>query len=836
VNKIRLVTAGKTNGIFWDTLGQVLENEAGFVLLHCRSEQDLENELKEKPHALLLEQTPILTNDHYQHYYRLHPGLSIIAFDTHGEETILRIRDLGQELLVRLIHILASDNTKKPIHTAPHFHLIKSSQNKDSKEPVSVDNSYEKLSNHITDVQKWIDLKLFDRLAIEKDAQGVSTPGWAMNAERAISLLRGVNNDADTDARQSLEQHENYIKNREKVSLNAGFPSKLQIIASQFSLKQSEQQLLYFALAPELDSRYGQIFGFLNDDLTRRRPTASILAQLIYGHNASAWQIRQLMSDSVAFSKFRLLETEKIDSLPGADVGIAPCPELVTYLLGNTQDKTFYGSHLNCWSSTNIERICDSSDLELRGQLQSWGTGSQAIQPKSVIQLVGNQNIVSWFRRLWAKNSQTLVEFEIDRNNNISVLIEQCHSAARVAVLNKAPLIICGLTRLTDEQISLLPLARLSSLLPHLIIHTHRPFLVGGIDSIWHIERSVPSVKQRSQIWQSLARTRGLELNAKDSRRIAATLNYDETDIAATLSLCHKNKVLTGEILSAARRIARREIPNAVRRVEARFTWDDIVLPEEIIKQLMKIPFHVRHAGEVLEEWNYLSRVPYGHGVTALFSGASGTGKTMAAQIIAQDIGVELFQVDLSKLVSKYIGETEKNLESVFEAAEKACAVLLFDEADALFGKRTEIRDAHDRHANVEVAYLLQRMESFAGLAILTTNLRQNLDTAFMRRLRFVIDFPVPKALEREAIWHRVFPADAPLDKDLEFAFLARSLDLTGGNIQQIALRAAFAAVADTSSIGMQHVVQATREELQRLGMKSKEMLLSDQRNNGMSA
>jgi SpoVK/Ycf46/Vps4 family AAA+-type ATPase len=265
-----------------------------------------------------------------------------------------------------------------------------------------------------------------------------------------------------------------------------------------------------------------------------------------------------------------------------------------------------------------------------------------------------------------------------------------------------------------------------------------------------------------------------------------------------------------------------------VRRPEATFTWDDIVLPEPVLSQLQSISSHVRHASDVLEDWNYRSRMPYGHGVTALFSGASGTGKTMAAQILAADLNVELFQVDLAKTVSKYIGETEKNLDIVFDAAEKASAVLLFDEADALFGKRTEVRDAHDRYANVEVAYLLQRMEAYSGLAVLTTNFRQNLDTAFMRRLRFVIDFPAPNAKEREGIWERVFPPGAPLAEDVSFSFLARRLELTGGNIQQIALRAAFAAVADSKAIEMRHIVQAACEELHKLGMNNAEQSLAE--------
>ena len=246
----------------------------------------------------------------------------------------------------------------------------------------------------------------------------------------------------------------------------------------------------------------------------------------------------------------------------------------------------------------------------------------------------------------------------------------------------------------------------------------------------------------------------------------------------------------------AARELSSTPRPQGVRQIVPTYTWDDIVLSDARKELLQTIPLHVLQAGRVLEEWGFASRIPYGQGVAALFSGPSGTGKTMAAQIIAGALGVDLLQVDLSKTISKYIGETEKNLDRIFDAAEGAGSVLLFDEADAIFGKRTEIKDAHDRHANVEVAYLLQRMEAFRGLAVLTTNFKQNIDDAFVRRLRFVIEFALPTAPERERIWRKAFPALAPLAADVDVALLAGRLQIPGGSIQNIALHAAFLAAA----------------------------------------
>jgi vesicle-fusing ATPase len=217
----------------------------------------------------------------------------------------------------------------------------------------------------------------------------------------------------------------------------------------------------------------------------------------------------------------------------------------------------------------------------------------------------------------------------------------------------------------------------------------------------------------------------------------------------------------------------------------------------------------------VHDHWGFAAKSSRGLGISALFSGASGTGKTLAAEIMADELSLDLYRIDLSQVVSKYIGETEKNLRRVFDAAETAGAVLLFDEADALFGKRSEVKDSHDRYANIEVSYLLQRMEAYRGLAILTTNMKQALDPAFMRRIRFVVQFPFPDFAEREEIWRRVFPQATPT-AELDVARLAR-LNVSGGNIRNIALGAAFVAADENKPVTMAHLLRAARAEYAKL-------------------
>jgi SpoVK/Ycf46/Vps4 family AAA+-type ATPase len=242
------------------------------------------------------------------------------------------------------------------------------------------------------------------------------------------------------------------------------------------------------------------------------------------------------------------------------------------------------------------------------------------------------------------------------------------------------------------------------------------------------------------------------------------------------------------------------------------------VLPASVLTPLHELAARARHRDLVLTQWRMRPGGGRGRGVTALFAGDSGTGKTMSAEVIAGELGLDLYTVDLASVVDKYVGETEKNLERIFREAGGVNAVLLFDEADAVFGKRSEVRDAHDRYANIESAYLLQRMESFNGLAILATNLRANIDDAFTRRLDAVVDFPTPDAALRLALWQRCLAAPLPLDDDLDLEFCARSFELSGGNIRSIAVTAAYLAAAAGRPVGMEQLIAAVSQEYRKLG------------------
>ena len=272
------------------------------------------------------------------------------------------------------------------------------------------------------------------------------------------------------------------------------------------------------------------------------------------------------------------------------------------------------------------------------------------------------------------------------------------------------------------------------------------------------------------------------------------------------------------DLFAGARLHSGARLGDMARKIEPRYDWDDIILPEEQIDILRELVATVRGRSKVLEEWGLGRKLASSRAVTVLFAGPPGVGKTMAAEVIALDLGLDLYKIDLSGLVSKYIGETEKNLERVFAEAQSSNAILFFDEADAIFGKRSGVKDAHDRYANLEISYLLQRMEFYDGVTILATNLRSNLDEAFLRRLQFAIDIPFPDEKNRLRIWETLFPTTVPRADDVDLEEMARRFKLAGGNIRNVLMAAAFLAADDGDVITMQHLLHGTRREFQKMG------------------
>jgi ATPase family associated with various cellular activities (AAA) len=368
-------------------------------------------------------------------------------------------------------------------------------------------------------------------------------------------------------------------------------------------------------------------------------------------------------------------------------------------------------------------------------------------------------------------------------------------------LLHAALLVECGATELTGPARNLIE--RLAA--PAVI--TSRD-LFQSSRTLARYEVNKPRPAEQKRLWQQALGPPAHSLNGFLDN-LAGQFRMSARAIHATAAMygaAGPHAIWTG-----CRAAAQPRLEELAQRIDPAATWDDLILPETQKATLHQIAIQARHRMKVYETWGFAARGRRGLGVSALFSGESGTGKTLAAEVLAAELGIDLYRIDLSAVISKYIGETEKNLRQVFDSAEEAGAVLLFDEADALFGKRSDVKDSHDRYANIEVGYLLQRMESYQGLAILTTNLKSSLDRAFQRRLRFMVEFPFPDIAQREAIWRRAFPAATPTDR-IDPAALAQ-LKLPGGSIRNIALNAAFLAAAANRPVAMAHILEAAHLE-----------------------
>jgi SpoVK/Ycf46/Vps4 family AAA+-type ATPase len=355
-------------------------------------------------------------------------------------------------------------------------------------------------------------------------------------------------------------------------------------------------------------------------------------------------------------------------------------------------------------------------------------------------------------------------------------------------------------------------------------IASEQPLELGGElpKEIFDIEIPVPDYAMRKTIWGQYLTGKNSEVDVSAlANKFKFTVGQikDAVVSAQKLAVLHERENITlQDLYNGCRAQSNQKLTALAKRIKPKYRWDDLILPKEKKEQLEEVKNYIKNKGVVYHDWGFDNKLSLGKGLDILFSGASGTGKTMAAEVIASKLGLDLYKIDLSMVVSKYIGETEKNLNRIFKEAEQSNAILFFDEADALFGKRSEVRDSHDRYANIEISYLLQKMEENEGIVIMATNLSQNIDDAFMRRMHFNVEFPFPEEEYRYKIWRSLFPKEAPIADDIEFEFLAKRFKLAGGNIKNIVVNAAFLAAEESGVIGMEHVIKAAKREFQKIG------------------
>jgi hypothetical protein len=627
---------------------------------------------------------------------------------------------------------------------------------------------------------------------------------------------------------------------RRHLAKPAGWASpRLRRLAELFELDPFEQDALLVCLAPDVDLRYERLYAYLQDDVTRRRPTVDLVLRLLTPSLEERARAREAFSPGGRLLSRGLLAMASDDNAGQTSLLSRPLrvdERVVEYMLGSDRLDSRVEVFGYLFAPADAARQWQLPN-DIRAGLvvalrQRAGMGN--LGPVVYLHGAIGSGKRATARAACAAAGRPLLLIDVPALVSASTertLPPMLAAVAREALLQEAVLGLEGFDcLLADDQE-----ATVARLQVRRVLGDYRgPALLLG-DARWEPAMWLPDAKamrvelralgvgDRVRLWRSQLDSL---LTGPEVAELATRYRLADDDaIQGMLADAASRALLRGadrpgmdDFRLAARAIATPPLEGLARHVEPRYGWDDIVLPPDGLAQLHEVCARLRHQGTVLEQWGYGRKHARRGGITALFAGQPGTGKTMAAEIIAGELGLDLYRIDLSAVVSKYIGDTEKNLEKIFRAADQGEAVLLFDEADAIFGKRSEVRDARDRYANVEVAYLLQRIEAYDGLAVLTTNLRGNIDEAFVRRLDCVLEFPMPEEAERLRIWQLALPAEAPLDDGVDLGFLARKLKLAGGHIRNIALTAGFLAAQDGGAIGMRHLTRATRREYQKLG------------------
>ena len=596
----------------------------------------------------------------------------------------------------------------------------------------------------------------------------------------------------------------------ESATPDAGSPVPSYLrLASIFSLSPFESGVLLLCLAAELFPESGEICAAAHNDSRLRFPTFQLaMGALAESHWTATlpqgplrrWNLIEIAAGESFFTSQLSLAEPVLHFLMGAPA----LDERLQPLLEAVKPPEVLPSCYRAEAEKLVSILAEARERQVVAHLTGTATrGKQAVAAIASASLGFRLFALNAAHLAAAQKDRDFVQHMLERDAALlgfALLLDlehaapaECAAAAQLADSFAGVAILCG------EGVPALPRSRLERLI---------------------LDRPDPASQQA--LWNFALGDAAARCNGH-VERVATQFSLDFEEILRTGAAVRRHVENAGDadasagdhLLASCRAGARGALDTLAQRIPPRAGWHDIVLPDASLESLRAIAVQVRQQGKVLERWGFAAQTSRGLGISALFHGPSGTGKTLAAEVLARDLGLDLWRIDLSQMISKYIGETEKNLRAIFDAAENTGSVLLFDEADALFGRRSEVRDSHDRYANIEVSYLLQRIEAYRGLAILTSNLRANLDTAFLRRITFFVSFPFPDQALRRCIWERIFPAAMP-SENLDCAKLAR-LNLAGGNIRNIALNAAYIAADLNQPVRMEHLLIAARRECAKI-------------------
>ena len=654
--------------------------------------------------------------------------------------------------------------------------------------------------------------------------------GLYLSDEHVDRLLAGQLQPPPPDA-ESIAALEKVERDADRA-IAAGADIRLRRLAATFGLLPVDVELLLLAMAPDLDSRFERLYGYLNDDVTRRRATIGLALEMAGLPMASGVARERLMPTGPLIAH-GLVTTDEVGR-PFLTRAVQVPDRVTAHLLGDDgPEPEVVGLLASASSDASPDPSALARALTAGARLvylkEKPGASGRSLAA-AALEAVGLPVIVLDLHRLGPNEDASAVAATAVRDarlrgaglvaSPVEVLGERGAGAVRAFAEPDPPHLIGD-----------------PSLVPPVILIGKRSWEPGWSRAVpVLLDVDAPAAADRAALWRAWLQP-AASAAANGSAPPIASMAHDgdpgELTVHFRLTPEQIHRAATAAQLQAAadggdidvshlRAGARAQnaagLETLARRVAPRVGWIDLVLPPPTLQGLQELAARARHRDRVIDEWGLRPGGGRGRGITALFAGDSGTGKTMSAEVIAGELGLDLYSINLATVVDKYVGETEKNLERIFGEADGINGVLLFDEADALFGKRSEVRDAHDRYANIEVAYLLQRMESFDGLAILSTNLRANLDEAFARRLDAVIDFPLPEPEFRRVLWDRCLGTEIPRGDDLDLTFAADRFELSGGNIRSIAVTAAYFAAETGKEITMLDLMRATQREYRKLG------------------